>query len=454
MYDLIVIGGGPGGYVAAIKAAQLGLKTVIIEKEKVGGTCLIRGCIPTKTLLASAHVVQMIKTAAEFGVSVDQFHIHYAAMKERKDRVVDTLWKGVQHLLKTNKVEVISGTASFVSPQEIKVQGYGTLQAKKIILATGSIPATLPSAPVDFHRVHDSTSILELTKLPSSLLILGAGYIGCEFASLFATLGVSVTMVEFLPGIVWAQGKTISGALTKAFEKKGIQLRCSVKMESCQVDDQVTLRLSDGSSVSADMLLVSVGRKPYTEGLNLGAAGIGTTPQGFIPVNDRLETEVPNIYAIGDVTGKSMLAHVASDQGIIAACNAAGQKKTMHYESVPAVIFTHPEIATVGYTLEQAKEKGFDAVSHRFPFAALGKAQAGRETDGFAELIVEKKTDRILGAFLVGAEAGNLISEMTLAIDHELTPEALSHTIHPHPTLSEAWMEAALIANQTPLHYG
>jgi dihydrolipoamide dehydrogenase len=454
-YDLIVIGGGPGGYVAAIKATQLGLKVALIEKEKVGGTCLLRGCIPTKTLLASAHIVQVIEKAKEFGVSVDSFHINYHQMKERKDEVVNNLCKGVLGLIKSNGIELFTGIASFISPKEIKVRGEKNviLTGKKIIVATGSIPAAIPSAEVDFHRIHDSTSILEITKLPKSLLILGAGYIGCEFASLFSELGVKVSMVEFLPGIVWTQGKSISASLTNAFEKKGIELFCSVKMERCDLSEKgVTLHLSNQKELEGDMLLVSVGRKPFTDELNLGAAGIGTTANGFIPVNEKMETEVKGIYAIGDVTGKSMLAHSASHQGIIAALNASGKAEKMHYESIPAVIFTDPEIATVGYTLEAAKEKGFDAVSHKFPFAALGKALAAGEAEGYAELVTEKKTGRILGAFLVGSQAGNLISEITPAIDHEITVDSLANTIHPHPTLSEALSEAALLASGFPIH--
>ncbi len=454
-YDVIVIGGGPGGYVSSIKAAQLGLKVALIEKEKVGGTCLLRGCIPTKTLIANAHVVSMIQKASNFGVTVDGFHINYAKMKERKDGVIDTLWKGVTHLIRTNGIYFFTGTASFISPNEIKIKGEhpNIIRGKKIIIATGSVPSTILSAPIDYHLIHDSTSILELTKLPKSLIILGAGYIGCEFASLFSELGVNVTLVEFLPGIVWTQGKTISEFLTKSFIKKGIELKCSVKMETCKKNENgVTLSLSDGTSLDADMLLVSVGRKPYTDDLNLGGAGIGTTAHGFIPVNEKMETDVKGIYAIGDVTGKSMLAHSASHQGIIAAQNCAGKSEKMHYEAIPAVIFTDPEIATVGYTLELAKEKGFDARSDRFPFAALGKAMAGLETEGYAELVTEKKTGRILGAFLVGSNAGNLISEMTLAIDNEITLEALINTIHPHPTLSESFAEAALLALGMPIH--
>lgn len=454
-YDVIVVGGGPGGYVSAIKAAQLGLTVALVEKEKVGGTCLLRGCIPTKTLLANAHVVHMIQKAKEFGISVDGFKINYALMKERKDEVINNLSKGVLHLVQSNGIDFFQGNASFLSPKELKISGTPSkiITGKKIIVATGSIPSSILSAPVDLHKIHDSTSILEITKLPKSLLILGAGYIGCEFASLFSELGVKVSMIEFLPGIVWTQGKSISDYLTKSFLKKGIDLHCNVKMEACKLTETgVTLSLSDGSSLSGDMLLVSVGRKPYTEELNLGAAGIGTNPQGFIAVNEKMETEVKGIYAIGDVTGKSMLAHSASHQGIVAAINCSGSLAKMHYESIPAVIFTDPEIATVGYTLELAKEKGFDAISSKFPFAALGKAQAGNETEGYAELVTEKKTGRILGAFLVGNHAGNLISEITLAIDHEITIDSLANTIHPHPTLSEIWAEAALLAHGSPLH--
>ncbi len=454
-YDLICIGAGPGGYVSAIKGKQLGLKVALIEREKIGGTCLLRGCIPTKTLLSGASTLNTIKRASDFGIEVSDIKINYAKMKERKDYVIDTLWRGVTSLVQANGIDIYEGSASFISPTEIKVVSKNStiLTGKKIVIATGSIPSTIAGAEVDFHKIHDSTSILELTKLPKSLLILGAGYIGCEFASLFSELGVKVTMVEFLPGIVWTQGKTISDALTKSFLQKGIELKCNLKMERAEKSEEgVTLHLSDQSIVSADMLLVSVGRSPYTKDLNLANAGLKINSRGFIEVNNKMQTELSHIYAIGDVTGKSMLAHSASHQGIVAAVNAAGKNKTMHYESIPAVIFTKPEIATVGYTLDAAKEKGFDAISSKFPLQALGKAQAERDTDGFAEIVSEKKTGRILGAFLVGKDAGNLISEMTLAIDQEVTVDYLSETIHPHPTLSEAWAEAALLANGTPLH--
>ncbi|MBS0585801.1 MAG: dihydrolipoyl dehydrogenase [Verrucomicrobia bacterium] len=453
-YDIVFIGGGPGGYVGAIRAAKLGLKVALVEKEKVGGTCLIRGCIPTKTLVASSAVLDTIQRAKNFGIKVDGIHIDYRAMKERKDDVVKSLWQGVTFLVKSHGVDLIEGEASFLSPTEIKVLGKENkkLEARSFVIGTGSVSTTLPIAPVDRHKIHDSTSILELTELPKSMVILGAGYIGCEFASLFALLGVKVTMVEFFPGIVWAQGKTVSNFLGRAFEKKGITLHCNVKAEKCDVTEHgVLVHLSNNTKVEADIALVAVGRRPYTEGLNLAATGVGTQ-NGYISVNDRMQTDVSGIYAIGDVTGKAMLAHVASHQGIVAAENVAGYGSKMDYNAVPAVIFTHPEIATVGYTLEAAQKERFDARSDTFPFSALGKAKAAGDTEGFVEIISEKKTGRILGGCVIGHEASNLIAEVTLAIQNELTLESMAHTIHAHPTLAEGWMEVAHLALDAPLH--
>lgn len=454
-YDVIFIGGGPGGYVGAIKARHLGLKVALVEKDKIGGTCLLRGCIPTKTLIANCDVVRTIRLAKDFGISVDNFSIDYEKMKHRKDDVVGSLSKSVAGLVASHGVSVYSGEAQFISPTEIKVKGKEPviLESNHVVIGTGSMPAELPQCPIDRKIIHDSTSILEVTSLPKKLIVLGGGYIGCEFASLFRELGVEVTIVEFLPGIVWTQGKTISGFLTKAFTKAGIELRCNVKMEKTSLQNsQVTLHLSDESTVSGDCLLVSVGRKPYTEGLNLNAAGLTTNARGFIDVNDRMQTSVAGIYAIGDVTGKSMLAHVASHGAIIAAENIAKKPAKMDYNAVPAVIFTHPEIATVGLTLDRTKELGLEAISSIFPFAALGKAQAARETEGFAEIISDPKTGRIYGASMVGHDAGNMIASMAIAIANELTLESISETIHAHPTLSEAWLETALLAQGIPLH--
>ena len=455
-YDVCFIGGGPGGYIGAIKAAHLGLKVALVEKEKVGGTCLLRGCIPTKTLIANSDVVRTIRTAKDFGVNVDGFSIDYSKMKARKDQVVDGLCKGVTGLVKAHGVNLFIGLASFENSNKIKVKNgdqVDVIEAKNFVIATGSTTMDIPSAPVDGKRIHNSTTILEMSELPKSLLVLGGGYIGCEFASLFAELGVKVTIIEFLPGIVWTMGENISKFLTKSFEKNGIELRCGVKMEKSEVvSEGVRAILDDGSAIDGDMLLVSIGRLPYTDGLNLSAIGLGTDKRGFIDINSSMETEVKGIYAIGDVTGRSMLAHVASHQAVVAAERIAGVRGHIDYDIIPAVMFTHPEIATVGLTLEQAAKRGMKARTDEFPFSALGKAQAAEETEGYAQIITEEKTGRILGAFMVGYEAGNMIAAMTLAIQNELTVNCITETIFAHPTIAESWMEVAFLAQDEPMH--
>lgn len=444
-FDLSVIGAGPGGYVAAIKAAQNGLKVALIEKEFLGGTCLNVGCIPTKTLLANASVLHKIKHATDYGISVGDVKIDYAKMKERKDGVISTLRSSLEGLLKANGITIFEGAASFLTPNKLKVEGVLEIDTDKTIIATGSSPVDIPAFPCDHTRILNSTSILELTEAPKSLVIIGGGYIGCEFASLFAELGTKVTIVEALPAIVQAQGKDISEFLTKAFRTKGIEILTGVSVQ--KVDDKV--HLDNGQALESDKVLVSVGRRIHTDHLQLGNAGLKAGERGAIGVNAQMETEVPGIYAIGDVTGISMLAHVASHQGLIAAGNAAGQTHYMHYNAVPAVIFTHPEIATVGMLPEEAGPK---AKVTRYPFKFHGKSLASNENDGFAQVVTDPDSGLILGAQVIGEEASTMIAEMALAIANELTVECVFETIHAHPTLPEAWMEAALIANNTPVH--
>lgn len=455
-YDVCFIGGGPGGYVGAIKAANLGLKVALVEKEKVGGTCLVRGCIPTKTLIANTDIVRQIKHAESYGITVDSFSFNYAKMKERKDKVVDGLCRGVTGLVKSHGVDLFVGEGSFKSLKELKVKNgdkIDVIESDKFVIATGSTTMAIPSAKVDGKRIHDSTTILEMTELPKKLLVLGGGYIGCEFASLFSELGVEVTIIEFFPSIVNAMGSNISNFITKSFEKRGIKLACGVKMEKTELTENgVKAHLSSGEALEGDMLLVSVGRSPYTAGLNLSAIGLGTNERGFIEVDDHMETQVKGIYAIGDVTGRSMLAHVASHQAAVAAERIAGKRAHINYDMVPAVMFTHPEIATIGLTLEQAKKRGIDARSDTFPFTALGKAQAADETEGFSEIVTEKKSGRIIGAFMVGFEAGNMIASMAIAIQNELTIDCVTETIFAHPTLAESWMEVAFLAQDSPMH--
>lgn len=455
-FDLAVIGAGPGGYVAAIRAAQAGKSVALIEKNQLGGTCLNVGCIPTKTLLANTAVLQKVRHAQNFGITTGAISFDYAKMKARKDKVVGDIRKSLGGLIASNKITVIQGHAEFQTPREIKISGEEkqVIIADKAIIATGSEPFDIPAFPCDHDRILNSTSVLELTKLPKSIAVIGGGYIGCEFASLFAELDVEVTIFEALPAIVIAQGKTISDALTNAFKNKGIDIQCGVKVAGIdKTKGGVSVKLEGGQSSDFDLALISVGRKIKTDGLGLNKAGVVTGERGEILVNEQMETNASGIYAIGDVTGKAMLAHVASHQAIVAADHAIGKEGAMHYHAVPAVIFTSPEIATVGMTLEEAKEKGHAAAVGQFPFQALGKAQAAQETEGFAQVIIDRNTQAILGAQVVGHEASALIAEMAIAINNELTLECVTETIHAHPTVAEAWLEAALIAAETPIHF-
>lgn len=455
-HDVAVIGSGPGGYVAAIRAAQRGKSVALIEKDLLGGCCLNVGCIPTKTLLSNAAVLHQVKRAEDFGIVVGSVSFHYDQMKKRKDQVIQKMRTGLEGLIRSNKITVYRGAAQFEAPKVLKVVGQDNLfiDAEKIIIATGSIPMDVKAFPCDHQRILNSTSILELTEAPKRLAIVGGGYIGCEFASLFQELGTKVTILEALPTILTAQGTQIAQFMTKSFTAKKMEILTNVKV--ARIENQgssVRIELEGGKTLEADYALVSVGRKVYTEGLGLEKAGLQTTERGFIETDEHMETEVRGIYAIGDVTGKWMLAHVASHQGIVAAENACGSDAVAHYDAVPAVVFTSPEIATVGLTLEQAQKNGIDAMSGSFSFMALGKAQASMDTEGFSQIVSDKKTGQILGAVVIGHEASNLIAEMALAIQNELTLDSVIETIHAHPTLAESWHEAALIAKELPINF-
>ncbi|MDN3504972.1 MAG: dihydrolipoyl dehydrogenase [Rhabdochlamydiaceae bacterium] len=455
-FDVIVIGAGPGGYVAAIKAAQSGRSVALVERDQLGGSCLNCGCIPTKTLLANAEIVYNIKRAKQFGITVENVSFDYSKMKERKDDVINKIRSSLEGLIKSNKITIIMGSAEFVDPKTLKVVGDETQMIKgdKIIIATGSKPMDIPSLPCDYKKVHNSTSMLNVTVLPKSMVIVGGGYIGCEFASLYSELGTEVTIVEALDSIVQVQGKSISSALTKAFQKRGITLETGVSVKEIKdVTDGVEVMLSDGRSIKSEIALISIGRSVVSDSMKIENAGLATGARGVIEVDSKMQTSVPGIYAIGDVTGKMMLAHVASHQGVCAAKNACGEESYMHYDAVPAVIFTAPEIAMVGMNFEDAKDEGYAAKSSKFPLQALGKAQATMDVDGFVEMVVDTQTKQILGATIVGHGAADLISEMALAIQNELTVDCVIETIHAHPTMAEAWLEASLIANDTPIHF-
>jgi dihydrolipoamide dehydrogenase len=455
-FDVAVIGAGPGGYVAAIKAAQGGRSVALIEKNFLGGICLNVGCIPTKTLLAGAQILHKVEMAKEYGIMTGAVSFDFAKMKERKDAVVEKLRKSLGVLLASNKITIFQAEAEFTSARQLKLTGKdsGWIEFDYAIIATGSQPLDIKAFPCDHERILNSTSILELKQLPKKLAIIGGGYIGCEFASLYAAFGVKVTILEALPTILSLQGKTIAETLTSSFTKQGIDVQTGVFVEGIdRTKNGVSIRLKDRSPIEADLALVSVGRAISSKGLGLEKAGVGVDAKGAVLVDQHMRTTVPHIYAIGDVTGQFLLAHVASHQGIVAASTILGLKSKMHYNAVPAVIFTEPEIAMVGMTAEQAVAAGHSLAIGRFPFAALGKSIATLDTEGFAEILSDQKTGQILGAQVIGHEAATLIAEMALAIQNELTLDCVIETIHAHPTVAESWLEAALIANGTPIHF-
>lgn len=452
-FDLVVLGGGVGGYPAAIRAAQNGMQVALVEADKMGGTCLNRGCIPTKALIANAGVLKQISDAQEFGIVTGAVQFDFAKMKERKDRVVEKVRRGLEGLIKSNGITWIKGWGKFIARNEIEVNGQ-ILESDKIVIATGSNPRDFANFPVDGKKIHDSTSMLEVTALPKKLAIIGAGIIGCEFASLYQILGVEVVLIEMMDEILPLEPKNVASFLRKIFERKKIQIRTSTSVDKVEVrGDQVVVKLPHGEEIVADMALVAIGRKMLTDGIGLDKIGVRVEKNGLIPTNEKMETNVLGIYAVGDIASKFWLAHVASHQGIVAAMNASGKAMQMHYNAVPSVIFTEPEIATVGMSLEQATNNGYDASIGQFPFQALGKAVAEGHTEGFAQIVKDKKSGQILGAQVVGHDAGTLIAEMALAIESELTVDCVAHTIHAHPTVAEIWMEAALVANNEPIHW-
>jgi dihydrolipoamide dehydrogenase len=454
-FDCIVIGGGPGGYIAAIRAAQRGLATALIEANELGGTCLNRGCIPSKALIANAEVLRKIRKANQFGISVKEVSYNYAEMYARKEEVVKRLRQGLEGVIASNKITVFKGFGKFLSPYEVAVTGEdeALLQGLSFIIATGSEPRSLPTMPFDYERIHDSTSLLNLTTLPKRMLIIGGGVIGCEFACLHNAFGVDVTIVELLPRILSTEGTFISDTMEKALKNQGIKIVTEALVSRLEsVASGVRAYLNEGKRLEGDLALVSVGRKYNTDAIGIEKTGVSREKDGSLDTNERMQTNVPHIYAIGDITGKSILAHVASHQGIVAADTIAGLPTAISYLAVPSVIFTHPEVGTVGYTLERAIQAGYQAKIGRFPFQALGKSQASIETEGFAQIVVEKTTGQILGAQVVGYEASSLIAEMAMAIENELTVESIQETIHAHPTIAEAWMEAAFLAGGMPLH--
>ncbi len=454
--DIVVIGAGPGGYPAAIRAAQLGARVVVVEKEQAGGTCLNWGCIPTKSLIACAEAYAHATHATDFGVTVPSASFDYAAMIARKNAIVAKLRGGVEGLFKAHKVTLIRGTATFRGRNRIAVRDASgaeqLLEPKTTIIAAGSVSA-MPGFIPRHERILESRAFLDLRVLPESLLVLGGGVIGCEFACMAAQLGVKVTVVELLEDILMMVDTDVRREVRAHMEKKlGIRVLTGKPLASIEASAKGVTGRCGEETLSAAMLLVAVGRKPLTADLGLEHAGVRTTQGGYITVNEYGRTTAASIFAIGDVTGGVQLAHAATAQGVTAAQNALGKRQHKMDTLVPSCIFTVPEIGSAGLTEQQAKDKGLAVKVGKFSFAFLGKAMAAGNTTGFVKWIADAATDRLLGAHAVGPHATELIAEAAMAVRAELTAEEVGRTIHCHPTLSESWMEAAHALHGTCIH--
>ena len=444
-YDVVVLGAGPGGYVAALRAAQLGATVCLIEKGVVGGTCLNRGCIPSKALIHSAALWKRAKEAAIFGVTASNWSFDWGKAQSRKSEIVTTQVKGVPTLLGAAKLEVKQGVGSLVDPRTVRITTNGagdTVTGKAIIIASGSEPAAIPGVQVDGERVLTSTEALELSALPRTFLIVGGGVIGMEFASMLSSLGTQVTVVEMLPQILAMEDPMLVRVLQGALQKQGVAFHVNTKVEKVETTPAgVRVQVSGGTNLEAERVLIATGRALNSRGIGLEAVGVNVE-RGAIQVNERMETSVPGIFAIGDVTGISLLAHVASVQGLVAAVNATGGRASMDYSAVPNCIYTDPEIASVGLSEPKAKEQGRAVKVGRFNFAALGKAMCIGETAGMVKVVADAQTDKVLGAGIVGPHATDIIAEGVLAVRHGLTAAQVAEAIHSHPTLSEAMGEA------------
>jgi dihydrolipoamide dehydrogenase len=457
-HDLIIIGAGPGGYVAAIRAAQLGFNVACIEKEAVlGGTCVRVGCIPSKALLEStALYAQTSGLLQEHGVHVEGVSFDLARMQERKEQVIRSNTDGVEYLFKKNGITRYRGSGEISGPGRVTVHGEDGEQhlgARHIIIATGSSVMTLPGVTPDGKLIGTSTEALEYDTVPDHLVVIGAGYIGLELGSVWRRLGAKVTVVEYQDRILPGMDAATAREALREFQKQGIEFQLGAEVKTAESDgEQVTVTLADGSSLTCDRLLLAVGRKPNTDGLNLEAAGVRRDQAGRIEVDDGYQTSVPGIYAIGDVIRGPMLAHKASEEGVILVEQLAGQKPRLNYDTIPGIVYTDPEVATVGQSEEQLKEAGIPYRTGSFPYLANGRARAMGRTDGKVRILAHAETDRVLGVHIIGAHAGDLISEAVSAITFAASSEDVAMTIHAHPTLSEIVREAALDLHGRALH--
>jgi len=454
--DSVVIGSGPGGYVAAIRLGQLGKETILVEKEKLGGVCLNIGCIPSKALIRVAKLKKQIESGKQIGIEVSDLTVDFAKVQAWKQSVVDKLVSGIDYLCKANNVKIIKGTGKFKGPHLLEVavtSGNETIETKNVIIATGSRYFDLPGFRFDGARVISSTEALSLQEPPKNLVVIGGGVSGLELGTMYAQLGTKVTVIEMLDQLLPGTDIDLVGVVERSLRRLGIQYHVKSKAKEYR-DGKVYAVLEDGKEASfeADKVLVAVGRRPNSDQIGLETVGVKMDSHGFIQVNKKMETNVPEIYAIGDVVGPPMLAHKASKEGIVAAETIGGLNSEADFRAIPGVVFTDPEIATVGLTESQAKEKGYDPIVGKFPFTALGRAMIAGETEGFAKIVADKESSLVLGVHIVGNEASDLISEAVLAVEMGATLEDIGLTVHPHPTLPEAIMEAAEAAQGKAIH--
>jgi dihydrolipoamide dehydrogenase len=464
-YDVVVIGGGPGGYVAAIRAAQNGLKTACVEgRGALGGTCLNVGCIPSKALLhASEQFAATSHSHAKLGIKVGSVELDLPAMMAYKDETVKGLTRGIEGLFKKNKVDYLKGWGSFRDKNTVEVKAadgaVSTVTAKNVIIATGSEPASIPGVAIDEERIVSSTGALALPEVPKHLVVIGGGVIGLELGSVWARLGAKVTVIEFLDRIVPGVDDEVAREFDKILRKQGFTIRTGTKVSKVERTNEglkVTVEPAKGGDaevLEADYVLVSVGRKAYTDGLGLDKAGVETTDRGLVKTDDHWRTNVSGIYAIGDVIAGPMLAHKAEEEGVAAADAIAGKVGHVNYGAIPNVIYTAPEVASVGKTEEELKQAGVDYKVGKFPFIANAKAKVGLHPEGFVKVLSDARTDRVLGVHILGADAGNLIAEAVLAMEFDASAEDIALTCHAHPTLSEAMKEAALAVAGRAIHF-
>jgi dihydrolipoamide dehydrogenase len=453
--DVAVVGTGPGGYVAAIRCAQLGLTVAAVEDDRAGGVCLNWGCIPTKALLRNAEVVHLFEKAADFGIRVDRFEADYAQAVKRSRSVADRMAKGVEFLFRKNKITFVPGRGRLLGPNALEVKGAGgteTLEARAVILATGAEPRSLTGIAIDEKTVISSTGAVRNERAPRSLVVIGAGAVGVEFADVYRSYGVEVTVLEALPRVVPVEDEEVSAQLTRSFSRRGITLKTGVKVGAVRPGGPGVVVETDAGAFEAEQVLMAVGRGAKTAGVGLETVGV-QIERGFVKVSPRMETSVQGVYAVGDVAGPPLLAHKAMAEGVVAAEAIAGQDpRPVDYANVPSCTYCRPQIASLGLTEARARESGREVSVGKFPFTASGKAVALGETEGFVKVLADKKTGEILGAHIIGPEATEMIHEFAVGRTLEATLEEIIHTIHAHPTLSEAALEATLAALGHAIH--